>query len=57
MDVGKKDSTTNLFQNNTELFQNTLSEPTVLTCHRRYCPKKIPNTGKYSGRSPLLVKL
>ena len=53
----KKCSTTNLFQNNTELFQNSVSEPTALKCHEEYCPKRMPQIGKYSGRSRLLAKL
>ena len=40
MDVNlqKKYSPTNLFQNNTELFQNSLSEPTALT--KKTIPKE-----------------
>ena len=50
MDVDlKKGPNTNLFQNNTELFQSGLSEPTAHTCHEKYCPKSIPNIGKYCG--------
>ena len=45
------------FKTITELFQNGLSELTALTCHEKCCPKRIPNIGKYSGRSPLLAKL
>ena len=52
----KKYSTTNLFRNNREVFQKRLSEPTALTCHKKYCPKRIPNAGKYSGQSLLLAK-
>ena len=59
MDVNlqKKCPTTNLFQSNTKLFQNSLSEPTALTCHKKYCLKRIPNIEKYSAQSPLLPKL
>ena len=53
----KKYSTTNLLQNNAKLFQNSLSEPTSCTCPEKYCPKRIPNIGKYYSRSPLLAKL
>ena len=58
MDAGyKKCPTTNLFQNNTELFQSSLSEPTARTRHEKYYPTRIPNIEKYSGQSPLLAKL
>ena len=50
--------TRNLFRNNTELFQSSLSEPTARTCHKKYCPRIIPtNIGKYFGQSHLLAKL
>ena len=53
----KKCPTANIFQNNTELFQSSLSETTARTCHEKYCPKRIPNIGKYSGQSSLVAKL
>ena len=53
----KKCSPKNLFQNNRELFQSSLSEPTAGKCHEKSYPKRIQNINKYSGQSPLLAKL
>ena len=54
----KKCSPINLFQNNTELFQSSLSEPTAGSrCHEKYYPKTILKIRKYSGQSPLLAEL
>ena len=57
VDLLKKCHTTNLFQDNTEIFQSSLSEPTARACHETQFPLRIPNIQKYSGQSPLLAKL
>ena len=58
MDVGyKKVPHHKSFSKQYRAIQSSLSETAARTCHQKYCPKRIPNIGKYSGQSSVVAKL